>query len=84
MSRTTRPVTHTAEVDVKSASQKEAPCPSRVETGSMSSRLPSRMAAAKPRMMICEDVKCRLGRFIRNSFVLWIHVHYRMRAMNTA
>ena len=52
VSCTTRPVTQVAEVAVNSASKKEAPCPSRVEMGSVSSSAPARISRANPIRMI--------------------------------
>ena len=52
VSWTTRPVTQTAETEVKSAVSKEAQCPFAVEKGSIRSRVPTRMTARKPQMMI--------------------------------
>lgn len=65
MSWGTRPVTQEAEVAVKSASRKDAPPGSRLETGSISSPVPSRIMMKKPRAMICTlDSFAFLLRFI--------------------
>ena len=52
MSWTTSPVTQVAEVAVNSASKKEAPPRSRVENGSISSAVPTKMNSRKPKMII--------------------------------
>ena len=48
VSLTTSPVTHTAEVDVNNASEKEVILPSLEETGSIRSSAPIRITAIKP------------------------------------
>ncbi len=49
VSTTMSPVTHTAEVEVKSASTKFVQTPLRDEIGSIRSAVPTRIAAPKPR-----------------------------------
>ena len=53
MSCGTRPVTQEAEVAVNSASKKDAPPEARLETGSISSAVPSAIMMKKPKAMIC-------------------------------
>ena len=48
----TKPVTHTADVDVNSASKKGVTVPSRVDSGSIRRMLPVSMTSKKPNMMI--------------------------------
>ena len=48
VSRTIRPVTHTAEVEVNSASNQPMLAPDRVAQGRASNMLPIRMMDAKP------------------------------------
>ena len=57
VSCTTSPVTQVAEVAVNSASKKEAPCPSRVEIGSVRSSAPAKINSAKPIKMIRAGVR---------------------------
>ena len=49
-------MTQTAEVEVNSASRKGAALPSLLETGSISSAVPSRITPRKPRMMMRDEV----------------------------
>ena len=58
MSWGTSPVTHTAEVDVKRASRKDAPCPSLVARGSVRQRLPRRITSIKPKMITWNEETC--------------------------
>ena len=51
------PVTHTAEVDVKRASKKDAPPDPAVEIGSISRKHPMRITITKPKLMILNDEK---------------------------
>ena len=51
MSRTTSPVTHTAETEVNSASEKLALSRLAVAMGSVNNMLPSRITSRKPRMI---------------------------------
>ncbi len=52
VSRTTRPVTHVAEVAVKSAAPNEVGVPLRDEMGSIRSSVPRMIRPANPRMTI--------------------------------
>ena len=55
MSRTTRPVTHVAEVAVKSAVPNEVTVPLRDETGSIKRIVPKAIRPANPRMTIWDE-----------------------------
>ena len=57
VSCTTRPVTHTAEVAVNSASAKLALPGPRLAKGSVRSAAPSKITVANPAMMICAEEK---------------------------
>ena len=52
VSLTTRPVTQTAEVEVKRASSIDAPMPDAVDTGRVSKKAPVRITAINPAIMI--------------------------------
>lgn len=64
VSWTARPVTQMAEVAVKRASPRDAPRPSLVARGSVSSSPPSRMTAAKPRAIIWAEENGRRECFV--------------------
>jgi hypothetical protein len=55
VSRTTRPVTHVAEVAVKRAVPNEVTTPVREEMGSIKSTVPRAIRPANPRMTILEE-----------------------------
>ena len=61
VSTATRPVTHTAEVAVNRLSSRPMLRPSRVETGSASSSVPSRMMPRKPNTSHSSGRGSRLG-----------------------
>ena len=52
VSCSTSPVTHTADVEVKSASRNGVSVRARLDTGSISSSVPKRMTAEKPRIIL--------------------------------
>ena len=60
VSRTTRPVTQTAEVAVKRASRKGVTLPPAEQKGSIRTRLPARMVSPKPKRMVMEVDICFL------------------------
>lgn len=67
VSRTTSPVTHTAETAVKSASEKEAEPAPFEEPGSMSIIVPKSIAHANPKIIILDAEK-----YFRFNFIIKI------------
>ena len=83
MSCTTRPVTHTADVEVNKASEKGVIFPLVDEIGSIKRIVPNMIALANPNIIICEEEKCFLifASIIKTTIQVYLISYYHCSIM---